>query len=153
MKENIHATCGNNNMKNRILIIFGIIILAIILSMIIPTGKEKKWTYNLPNHYVVGKVSKDSIIIGKYINNKLVTKDNDKTIGISEYVEAFAVSDKYIYARTITSDNYLTVNYYLIDSSNEKIYGSYELEGFLDKLKQLELSTEIEWVETANLNK
>ena len=137
-------------MKNRILILLGIIILAIVLSMIIPV-KVKKWTYSLPNHYVIGNVSKDSVIIGKYVDGKLVTKKKGKTIGVSEYVEAFSYEDNYIYARTVLSD--LSVNYYVIDSSLEKIYGSYELEGFLDKLKELELSTDIEWVQSTSFDK
>lgn len=151
MKEFIHKTCGNNNMRNRILIILGMIILCFILSRIIPV-KINKWTYNLPNNYVVGKVSKDSVIIGKYVNNKLVTKKDNLNIGVSEYVEAFATSDNYIYARTINNKNDIVVDYYIIDSSLEKVYGSYELEGFLDKLKELDLSSEIDWITSSSMD-
>lgn len=150
MKEFIRKNCGNNNMKNRILIILGIIILGFILSMIIPV-KTKTWTYNLPNHYVCGKVNNDSVIIGKYINKKLVTKDSDKNIGVSEYVEAFATSGKYILARCINNKNNIVVDYYIIDSSIEKVYGSYELEGFLDKLKELNISDDINWITSSSM--
>ncbi len=138
-------------MRNRILIILGMIILCFILSRIIPV-KINKWTYNLPNNYVVGKVSKDSVIIGKYVNNKLVTKKDNLNIGVSEYVEAFATSDNYIYARTINNKNDIVVDYYIIDSSLEKVYGSYELEGFLDKLKELDLSSEIDWITSSSMD-
>lgn len=150
MKENIHKTCGNNVMRNRILILLGIIVFVFVLSMIIPV-KVNKWTYNLPNHYVAGKVSNDSVIIGKYINSKLVTKRDNKTIGISEYVEAFASSDKYIYARCIDNKEDIVVNYYIIDSESEEIYGSYELEGFLDKLKEFNLTDEINWITSSSM--
>lgn len=137
-------------MRNRILIILGIIIFCFMLSMIIPV-KNKTWTYSLPNHYVVGKISNDKVIIGKYINKKLVTKKDNLNIGVSEYVEAFATDQQYIYARCINSKNDIAVDYYIIDSSLEKVYGSYELEGFLDKLKELELSNEIEWITSSSI--
>lgn len=142
-------------MKNRILILLLIIPCIFLLSFLLPTRepKVKKWTYNLPNDYVAGKVGVDKVIIGEYVNNKLDVKKDGKTIGLSEYVEAFAYNDKYIYARCLTSENYLTINYYIIDSEEEKIYGSYELEGFLDKLKELELSDEIDWLESADFDK
>ena len=138
-------------MKKRIVILLVVIVGVFVLSMLIPT-KVNKWTYSLPNGYVVGKIGIDNVIIGKFVDNKLSAKDGNKTIGISEYVEAFATNDKYIYARTLTDDNYLTVNYYIIDSEEEKIYGSYELEGFLDKLLELELSNEIDWLQSADFN-
>ena len=133
-------------MRNRILILLGIIVLIVIAILVVPT-KEDKWTYGLPNHYVLSKIGKDNIIIGKYVDNKLVTKKDDKTIGISEYVEAFGIDEdyNYIYARTLTNKNDLEVNYYIIDSKEEKVYGSYELEGFLNKLEELKLDIEVQW--------
>ena len=139
-------------MKNRVLLLLLIIPVVFGLSFLIPT-KVKKWTYSLPNHYVVGRISNEEVIIGKFVNNKLTAKDKDKIIGISEYVEAFAYNNQYIYARTLNNDNGLNVGYYIIDSSLEEVYGSYELEGFLDKLMELELDTEINWIQSASYDK
>ena len=140
-------------MNKKILLLLLIIPVIFILSLYTTTPNFKKWTYNLPNHYVVGKVGEDDVIIGKYIDNKLTAKTDDKTIGISEYVEAFSYSDKYIYARTLTNEKKLTVNYYIIDSLEEKIYGSYDLEGFNNKLEELNLTTEVNWNQSANYDK
>ena len=139
-------------MKNRILIVLGIIISMLILSMTIPI-KVNKWFYSLPNHYLVAKVSNDQIIIGKYLNKKVSIKKDNSIIGVNEYVEAFATNDNYIYARCINNKNDIVVDYYIIDSSLEKVYGSYELEGFLDKLKELNLSNEIEWTTSSSIDK
>ena len=139
-------------MKNRILIILGIIIFSTILSIVIPV-KVKKWTYSLPNHYLVAKVSNDKIIIGKYINKKLATKKDNINIGVNEYVEAFATDNDYIYVRSIDNKNDIVLDYYIIDSNNEKVYGSYELEGFLDKLKELNLSSDITWTTSSSIDK
>lgn len=139
-------------MKNRILIVLGIIVSMFILSMIIPI-KVNKWSYSLPNHYLVAKVSNDQIIIGKYLNKKVSIKKDNSIIGVNEYVEAFATNDNYIYARCINNKNDIVVDYYIIDSSLEKVYGSYELEGFLDKLNELNLSNEIEWITSSSIDK
>ena len=139
-------------MKNRILIVLGIIISMLILSMTIPI-KVNKWFYSLPNHYLVAKVSNDQIIIGKYLNKKVSIKKDNSIIGVNEYVEAFATNDNYIYARCINNKNDIVVDYYIIDSSLEKVYGSYELEGFLDKLNELNLSNEIEWITSSSIDK
>ena len=116
-------------MKNRLLLVLGIIVLSIVFSIIIPVN-VKKWTYSLPNNYLVAKVSNNQIIIGKYFNKKLSTKKDNINIGVSEYVEAFATNNEYIFARCLNNKNDIVVDYYIIDSKNEKIYGSYELEGF-----------------------
>lgn len=139
-------------MKKRI--IFLVLLLSIIIISIINyKPKIYKWSYSLPNHYYVGKIDKDNVILGKYVNNKLTIEKDGKIIGISEYIEAFSYQNNYIFIRSLTNDNELKLNYYIVDSKLEVIYGRYDLDAFNEKVSSLELSNDINWLKSADFEK
>ncbi|MBR6112987.1 MAG: DUF3997 domain-containing protein, partial [Bacilli bacterium] len=103
--------------------------------------KEDTWSYKLISKYSVEKIDEDNIIITK--------KGNKKPI-ISEYVEAYAISDKYICARVLVYDKNLDVLYYIIDSKKDDVIGPYDINEFSNKLKELKIE-DINWIETLSL--
>ena len=77
-------------MKKRLLWIMIFFIIGELLIYIFTDPKIEKWTYDLPNNYAIKKTSETNVVLGKYIDNIFETKDNNKQIGIEDYIVEFS---------------------------------------------------------------
>lgn len=143
-------------MKKRlfILIILTIIGLLIIDSQVKP--KVRLWSYDkLPNDYIIEKKSEIKMIIGKKSQDKIITKRNDKKIGLEKYIAEFSYSDNYITLKCASSNeetSSIDVEFYIIDTKNEDIYGPYDLESTYLEVKEKIVTEELtNWIKTLDL--
>ena len=83
-------------MKKRILWIIILFIIGAIFVYFITSPKIEKWTYDLPNDYAIKKTSSTKVVLGKYIDGLFEVKQNDKQIGIEDYIAEFSYGENYI---------------------------------------------------------
>lgn len=137
-------------MKKRILWITVFFIIAAILIYILTNPKIEKWTYDLPNHYAIKKTSETSVVLGKYVNNLFEIEENNKQVGITDYIAEFAYGKRYVSLKCLTlNKKEVNVKFYIVDTMNDNIYGPYEndetYEAVLEKIVEEELSS---WIKT-----
>lgn len=142
-------------MKKRLLLITIFFLVGAIIIYFITEPKVEKWIYNLPNNYVINKESDTKVQLGKYIDNKLIFSQDDKQIGIKDYVAEFKYSENYVSLKCLeTTNESIIVKFYIIDTKNENIYGPY-----LDEETYSEVSKKIineklsKWIETIKMPK
>ena len=153
MRVFIHKICGNNKMKKRFLWITLFFIIGAIIVYFITDVKIEAWTYNLPNDYAIKKTSDTSVVLGKYIDGLFEVENDGKQIGIEEYIAEFSYSKNYIALKCLesTTDN-IEVNFYIIDSKNENIYGPYKDEETYNKVEEKIVDEELnQWIETIKM--
>ena len=143
-------------MKTRIIVITTIVIIGLIIIFTTVKPKVELWTYtNLPNGYLIEKKSETDMVFGKEENGKIITKKDDKKIGLEEYIAEFSYGENYIALKCINKDketNTVDVKFYIIDSKKEDIYGPYNLESTYlevkDKIVTEDLGT---WIKTVDI--
>lgn len=152
MIESIHKTCGKTKMKKKIILIIAFLLIGLITIYLITEPKVEKWIYKLPNNYAIKKTSDTDVVLGKYIKGSFSTKNNGKQIGVEEYIAEFSYGENYIALKCLeTNSNSVKVNFYIIDSKNENIYGPYENEEIYNEVKEKIIDEELnEWIETIN---
>lgn len=142
-------------MKKRLLLITIFFLIGAIIIYFITEPKVEKWIYNLPNNYVIKKESDTKIQLGKYIDNRIVFKKDNKQIGIEEYIAEFSYSQNYVSLKCLEStDENIIVKFYIIDTKNENIYGPYLDEETYNKVKEKIVDEELnKWIETIKMPK
>lgn len=141
-------------MKKRILWIIIFFIIGAITIYLITNPKVEKWTYDLlPNNYAIKKTSSTKVVLGKYIDGIFEVTEDDKQIGIEDYIAEFAYGENYIALKCLESKSgSVKVKFYIIDSKNSNIYGPYQDEetynAVVDKIVDEELNN---WIETITM--
>lgn len=139
-------------MKKRFLWIAIFFIIGAIIVYWVTSPKVETWTYdNLPNNYAIKKTSNTQVVLGKYINDLFeLEEDNNKQIGIEDYIAEFAYGDTYIALKCLeTKENSIHLKYYIIDSENNHIYGPYYDEETYEAVKEKIVEEELsDWIET-----
>ena len=140
-------------MKQRFLGITIFFIVGMVFVYLITIPKVEKWTYDLPNNYAIKKTSGTEVVLGKYVDGLFEVEVDDKQIGIEDYIAEFSYSDNYIALKClIPVDDGVLVNFYIVDSLNNNIYGPYEYEDVytevVDSIVDEELS---DWIETISM--
>ena len=137
-------------MKKRLLWIIIFFLIGALLIYIFTNPKIEKWTYDLPNNYAIKKTSETNVVLGKYIDNIFETKDNNKQIGIEDYIVEFSYGKRYISLKCLESstDN-IIVTFYIIDTSEDNIYGPYNDEETYEEVKNKIIDEDLnEWIKT-----
>lgn len=137
-------------MKKRILLITVFFIIVAIFIYILTDPKIKKWTYDLPNNYAIKKTSETSVVLGKYVNNLFEIEENNKQVGVTDYIAEFAYGERYVSLKCLTvAKKEVNVKFYIVDTANDNIYGPYyndeTYEAVLEKIVEEELSS---WIKT-----
>lgn len=139
-------------MKKRFLWITLFFLIGAIVIYIITIPKVEKWTYDLPNDYAIKKTSSTEVVLGKYIDGLFKVKQEDKQIGIEDYVAEFSYGSRYIALKCLeaTSES-VKVKFYIIDSINEDVYGPYDNEEIYNEVKEKIIDEKLnDWIETIN---
>lgn len=137
-------------MKKRILWITVFFIIAAILIYILTNPKIEKWTYDLPNHYAIKKTSETSVVLGKYVNNLFEIEENNKQVGITDYIAEFAYGKRYVSLKCLKSskDN-IILKFYIVDTQEDNIYGPYNDEETYKEVKNKIVDEELnDWIKT-----
>jgi len=143
-------------MKTRITIIITIVLIGLGIIFYTTKPKVELWIYeDLPNNYVIEKISETDMIFGKKENGKIIINKDDKKIGLQEYIAEFSYGKKYITLKCLKPNkekNTVDVSFYIIDSEKEDIHGPYNLEStYLEEKNKIideELSDWIKTIET-----
>lgn len=143
-------------MKKRLFIIIFLTIIGLGIIDYHFKPKVKLWVYeDLPNNYIIEKKSETKMIVGKKDKDKIVIKREDKEIGLEKYIAEFSYSNNYITlkcASTNKETNSIDVEFYIIDSKNEDIYGPYNLESTYLEVKEKIVTEELsDWIKTIEL--
>lgn len=140
-------------MKKRILWIIIFFIIGAIFIYFITNPKVEKWTYDLPNDYAIKKTSSTDIVLGKYIDGLFEVKQNNKQIGIEDYIAEFAYGKNYISLKCLEStDDSVNIKFYIIDSKNDNIYGPYKDEETYNVVAEKIVDEELDdWIETITM--
>lgn len=146
--------CGKSKMKKRILWISIFFIIGAFIIYFITNPKVEKWTYDLlPNNYAIKKTSSTDVVLGKYIDGMFEVKEEDKQIGIEDYIAEFAYGKTYVALKCLESVNdSVKVKFYIIDTLNDNIYGPYQDEETYNKVSEKIVDEELsEWIETITM--
>lgn len=138
-------------MKKRFLWIIIFFIIGAVFIYLITTPKVEKWTYDLlPNNYAIKKTSETDVVLGKYIDGLFDVKQDDKQIGIEDYIAEFKYGKKYITLKCLEpKDNNVHIKFYIIDTENDNIYGPYQEEETYNKVAEKIIEEELgNWIET-----
>jgi len=129
-------------MKNRILGIIIFLIVGLVIIYFITIPKVEKWIYKLPNNYIIEKKSDVEVILLK--NNKVI---------INDYIAEFSYGENYITLKCLEQDyNSVVVNFYIIDSLSDNIYGPYEIESDYNQKVDEKVHEKLNsWIETINI--
>ncbi len=112
------------------------------------------WTYReLPNDYVLKKLSDTKMVVGKYINNHIETESNGKKIGFEEYVSEFQKGERYLGFKCVKSaDSGIDMLFYIIDTQESDVYGPYSLESTYNAVRDRIVDEEIgDWIKTSSI--
>lgn len=144
-------------MKKRIFIILALTLIGLVIIYLTTKPKVELWTYQeLPNNYIIEKISETEMILGKNINGKIVTEVENKQIGVAEYIEQFSYGENYIALKCLKSNKEagsVDVIFYIIDTKNEEIYGPYDLESTYETVKEKIVDEELgNWIKTITIN-
>ena len=121
-------------MKKRLLWIIIFFLIGALLIYIFTNPKIEKWTYDLPNNYAIKKTSETNVVLGKYIDN----------------IFEFSYGKRYISLKCLESstDN-IIVKFYIIDTSEDNIYGPYNDEETYEEVKNKIIDEDLnEWIKT-----
>lgn len=140
-------------MKKRFLWITIFFIIGAIVVYFITSPKVEKWTYELPNNYAIKKTSSTEVVLGKYIDDLFEVKQDDKQIGVEDYIAEFSYSENYVSLKCLepTNDN-VKVKFYIIDTKNDNIYGPYQDEETYNAVSEKIVEEELnDWIETIEM--
>lgn len=138
-------------MKKRFLWIAIFFIIGAIFVYLITSPKVETWTYDLlPNNYAIKKTSDTQIVLGKYRNDLFEVEENNKQIGVEDYIAEFTYGDTYIALKCLELDgDSINLKYYIIDSENDDIYGPYYDEETYEIVKERLVDEELnDWIQT-----
>ena len=137
-------------MKKRLLWISTFFIVGAILIYIFTNPKIEKWTYDLPNNYAIKKTSETNAVLGKYIDNIFEIKDNNKQVGIEDYIAEFSYGKRYVSLKCLKSSNdNIIVKFYIVDTKEDNIYGPYNDEETYKEVKNKIVDEELnDWIKT-----
>lgn len=107
------------------------------------------WSYVLPNNYEIWRINSREIICGK------MNGPNSISNVISEnYILEFTYDDRYVCLKCVEASKDLSIDidvsnpkFYIIDTKEDEIYGTYIKSDFEDQVKKLELSFS-DWTQT-----
>ena len=132
-------------MKKRLIFIFLSLIISLVIIWNIPMD-DNKWTKQLINGYVIRKEASDKINIGIISKDKFISK-------ISDYVFEYSYGKRYILLKCLDNKNGLVINYYIIDSLDNIVYGKYSsYQEFNEKVLELDDNFS-EYVKTIDIDK
>lgn len=137
-------------MKKRLLWIIIFFITGAVLIYIFTNPKIEKWTYDLPNNYAIKKTSETNVVLGKYIDNIFEIKDNNKQVGIEDYIAEFSYGKRYVSLKCLKSSNdNIIVKFYIVDTKEDNIYGPYNDEETYKEVKNKIVDKELnDWIKT-----
>lgn len=137
-------------MKKRLLWIIIFFIIGMVLIYIFTNPKIEKWTYDLPNNYAIKKTSETNVVLGKYIDNIFEIKDNNKQVGIEDYIAEFSYGKRYVSLKCLKSSNdNIIVKFYIVDTKENNIYGPYNDEETYKEVKNKIVDEELnDWIKT-----
>lgn len=137
-------------MKKRLLWIIIFFITGAVLIYIFTNPKIEKWTYDLPNNYAIKKTSETNVVLGKYIDNIFEIKDNNKQVGIEDYIAEFSYGKRYVSLKCLKSSNdNIIVKFYIVDTKEDNIYGPYNDEETYKEVKNKIVDEELnDWIKT-----
>lgn len=140
-------------MKKRFLLIFIFFIIGAVNIYIITSPKIEKWTYDLPNNYAIKKTSDTEVVLGKYIDDLFEVKQNDKQIGIEDYIAEFSYGENYISLKCLVpTEDSVNVKFYIIDSKNDNIYGPYQDEETYNAVAEKMIDEKLnDWIKTITI--
>lgn len=137
-------------MKKRLLWILLFLIVGFILICLFTNPKIEKWTYDLPNDYAIKKTSATKVVLGKYIAGFFEVEKEDQQIGIQDYIAEFSYGENIIALKCLKEkDNNIHVNFYIVDTKQDDIYGPYQDEETYESVKEKIVDEELsDWIET-----
>ena len=140
-------------MKKRFLWIIIFFIIGAIFVYFITNPKTEKWTYDLPNNYAIKKTSDTEVVLGKYIDDLFEIKQNDKQIGIEDYIAEFSYGENYISLKCLVpTEGSVNVKFYIIDSKNDNIYGPYQDEETYNAVAEKMIDEKLnDWIKTITI--
>lgn len=140
-------------MKKRILWIIIFFIIGAIFVYFITNPKTEKWIYDLPNNYAIKKTSDTEVVLGKYIDDLFEIKQNDKQIGIEDYIAEFSYGENYISLKCLVpTEDSVNVKFYIIDSKNDNIYGPYQDEETYNAVAEKMIDEKLnDWIKTITI--
>lgn len=140
-------------MKKRFLWIIIFFIIGAIFVYFITNPKTEKWTYDLPNNYAIKKTSDTEVVLGKYIDDLFEVKQNDKQIGIEDYIAEFSYGENYISLKCLVpTEDSVNVKFYIIDSKNDNIYGPYQDEETYNAVAEKIIDEKLnDWIKTITI--
>lgn len=140
-------------MKKSFLWITVFFIIGAIIVYFITSPKVEKWTYDLPNDYAIKKTSSTEVVLGKYINGLFEVKQDDKQIGVEDYIAEFSYSENYVSLKCLESTNdSVKVKFYIIDTKNDNIYGPYQDEETYNTVSEKIVEEKVnDWIETIEM--
>lgn len=108
------------------------------------------WSYKLPNNYEIWRINSREIVCGK--------KDGENSLSnvINEnYVLEFKYNERYVCLKCVEATQNLSAeidksnpNFYIIDTMKDTIYGAYTNTDFQDKIKDMGLIFNTDWIKT-----
>lgn len=125
-----------------------------------PTGD---WTYeNLPNGYALMRINKKTVnlvITDQQLSHKGVLTGRPL---INTYISAICNNERYIAVKWTDPDeidfekikdhDFSTAKYYIVDSTNDDLYGPYDTEeAFLRQCEELSVGEFSEWINTLDM--
>lgn len=125
-------------------------------SSTIPYGIHNgDWSYKLPNNYEIWRINSREIVCGK--------KDGESSLSnvINEnYVLEFKYNERYVCLKCVEATQDLSAqidksspNFYIIDTMKDTIYGAYTNTDFKDKIIDMELIFNTDWIKTTPIPK
>ena len=128
-------------MKKRLIILSVLLVIGLIIIFIITMPKKNNWVYEIHDNYEIVKTSDTDIYLEK-----------DKKKMVNEYVSEFSYGEKFIMLKTVDTD--VNVKFYIIDTSNDSIYGPFTDYEVFNKIKEEVVDEEVsEWIDTINYKK
>lgn len=140
-------------MKKRFLWIIVFFIIGAVIVYFITIPKVEKWTYDLPNDYAIKKTSSTEVTLGKYIDGLFEVKQDDKQIGVEDYIAEFSYGENYVALKCLeTTNNGVKVKFYIIDTKNDNIYGPYQDEQTYNAVSEKIVEEKLNnWIETIKM--
>ena len=141
-----------------IIILLLVIFVCVFVSIVVLfTGSSglSDWSYeDLPNSYEVWRINSQDIVVGKVSDNDsfevkierfvLEFSYNDRFIGVKQ----FPIKQDYNIAIDVKKIDTSNLDYYIIDSNSDTIYGPYNYYEYKNKCDELKVGTMKEWVKT-----
>ncbi len=123
-----------------------IIMVSILVLSLTGCAGVSDWSYQLPNNYEVWRINSEDIII-KNMN----TQNNVDEI--SGFVKEFSYDSRYVFTRNIeniSDNNILDEVYYILDTKENKVYGSFDsIEELQDQAEEMAVKIPEKWYRTS----